>query len=134
MPRAAGRTAGRRASSPDRTRRRGTGIRISDGHRSRADLVHDEPYAHDQNDVLFAASIRNRSDLDADERASLRDSWFARSQACFRASPLPRTHGWGVHCDEQGRIAVYGVETEGYRRLAADPSLTQTRALRSTRA
>ena len=95
-------------------------------------LVTDAPYAHDQNDVLFAASVRGR-DLDDDARSAARDAWFARPQACFRASPLPKTHGWGIHADAEGRIALYGVETEEYRRLAADPALRQVRAMRSRR-
>ena len=96
-------------------------------------LLADAPYAYDQNDVLFAASIRGQ-DLDDDARAAARDAWFGKPQACFRASPLPKTHGWGVHADAQGRIALHGVETEEYRRLAADPTLRQLRAMRSKRA
>ena len=96
-------------------------------------LLAEAPYTHDQNDVLFAASVRGQ-DLDDDARAAARDAWFAKPQACFRASPLPKTHGWGVHADAAGRIALYGVETEEYRRLAADPALRQLRAMRSKRA
>ena len=95
-------------------------------------MVAEAPYVHDQNDVLFAASVRGR-DLDDDAHAAARDAWFARPQACFRASPLPKTHGWGVHADAEGRIALHGVETEEYRRLAADPRLRQLRAMRSRR-
>lgn len=93
-------------------------------------LVAQAPYTHDQNDVLFATSVRGQ-DLDDAARAAARVAWFAKPQACFRASPLPKTHGWGVHADAEGRIALYGVETEEYRRLAADPALRQLRAMRS---
>jgi len=102
--------------------------------RAQFDMVAGHPYEHDQNDVLFAASVRDRPDLTDDERAAARDAWFSRSQACFRASPLPKTLGWGVHADAQGRIALYGVETEEYQRLAADPDLRQLKAMRSKRA
>lgn len=99
-------------------------------------LVADAPYVHDQNDVLYAASVRGGAldDLDDEARAAARDAWFARPQACFRASPLAKTHGWGVHADARGRIALYGVGTEEYDRLAADPGLRQLRAMRSRRA
>ena len=96
-------------------------------------LLAEHPYVHDQNDVLFAASVRGE-DLTDDERAAAREAFLAKPQACFRASPLPKTHGWGVHADTGGRIALYGVETDEYRRLAEDPTLRQTRAMRSKRA
>ena len=58
------------------------------------------------------------ADLDA-----FRAWLLARSQPDMRLLMLPKRWGWGVHYDEQGRIAILGVETEGYRRLAADPGL-----------
>lgn len=73
-------------------------------------------------------------DLDADERRAAEDAFLATPQPCFRASPLPTTHGWGVHCDHEGRIALVGVDTAEYRRLANDPTLTQLAAMRSKRA
>lgn len=36
--------------------------------------------------------------------------------------------------DAQGRVAAYPVESDEYRRLAADPALAHTRAMRSRRA
>lgn len=39
----------------------------------------------------------------------------------------------GVHFDSRARVAAYGVETDEYRRLRADPALRQLEAMRSSR-
>ena len=52
----------------------------------------------------------------------------------MRASPLGKRFGWGVHADAEGRIAIYAVDSKRYQALAADPELTQVRAMRSKRA
>ena len=89
-----------------------------------------------QADVLFASSpaLRGRDDIPPEERARLRDEYFAEPRACLRASPLPKTHGWGVHFDAEGRITLHAVDSPEYERLRADPSLTQVKAMRSSRA
>lgn len=92
-----------------------------------------------QEDVLLACApaVRGRwpgGDLDAQELQRLRDEHFASPRACLRASPLPKTYGWGLHYDGQGRITLHAVGSPDYERLRRDPSLTQLRAMRSTRA
>ena len=53
----------------------------------------------------------------------------------MRASPLPKKYGWGVHHDRAGRIALYGVESEEYRRFASGAGgVKVVMALRSKRA
>ena len=87
----------------------------------------------DDDDMLLAASVRGR-ELTDDRRGAARDAFFAKPRPCFRASPRGRTLGGGVHADDRGRIALDGVETGEYARLAARPALAQTRAMRSKRA
>ena len=52
----------------------------------------------------------------------------------MRASPLAKRYGWGIHADNDGRIAIYPLESERYRKLASDPKIKQLRAMRSKRA
>jgi len=95
-----------------------------------------------QEDVLLASSpeLRTREDatsleqLPVDELRRLMDDYFAQPRACLRASPLPKTYGWGLHYDEQGRITLHAVDSEEYARLSSDDSLTQLKAMRSRRA
>ena len=89
-----------------------------------------------EEDVLLASSpaLRGRDDVPPGEWERLRAEYFATPRACLRASPLPKTYGWGVHYDAEGRITLHAVDSPEYARLAADPSLTQLRAMRSSRA
>lgn len=104
-------------------------------------MLSEAPFEHTQEDVLFdiwlarqqqAGSIAET--LADDEVASLRIEFFAKGQACLRASPLTKTHGWGVLFDSEGRAALVAMESDDYARHAADDQLTQLAAMRSKRA
>ncbi len=105
------------------------------------EMLHDQPFQHTQEDVLFevwltrqieAGSIEAR--LADDKLARLREQFFAKGQPCLRASPLTKTHGWGVLFDAEGRAALVGVDSAEYDAHAKDPSLRQLKAMRSKRA
>ena len=97
------------------------------------ELIATEPYAHTSDDVLFETHARRRGIADADREVA-RAQFFAKRQPCLRSSPLGKRYGWGTHHDEQGRVALYPVDSDDYRRLAADPALAHTRAMRTRRA
>ncbi|MFG1826085.1 DUF6157 family protein [Microbispora bryophytorum] len=85
------------------------------------ELISGAPYGLTQEDVLFETWLRRQdlpADLPAERRAELRKEFFSRSQACLRASPLPKRYGWGLLFDPDGRIALCPMESEEYRRLA----------------
>ncbi len=88
-----------------------------------------------QEDVQLASSpgVRGRSDLGDEDLVRLGREYFAQPRACLRASPLPKTYGWGLHYDAEGRITLHAVDSEEYARLSSDPTLTQLRAMRSSR-
>lgn len=100
------------------------------------EMLVEHPYRHRQDDVLFASSpgVRGVADLSEGELAGLRDAFFAKPQACLRASPLAKRYGWGVHFDAGGNAAAHPVESNEYRRHSTDPSLQQLKAMRSKRA
>jgi hypothetical protein len=87
-----------------------------------------------QEDVLFASSPQARGrELGEAERQRLQQEYFSQPRACLRASPLPKTLGWGLHYDAEGRITLHALDSPDYARLSSDSSLTQLRALRSSR-
>lgn len=94
------------------------------------------PFEHTQEDVLFGVWLarQEHGDLAEDEVQSMRDEYFSTGRACMRASPLTKTHGWGVLFDSQGRAALYAIGSDDYERLVADPNLTVVPAMRSKRA
>ena len=99
------------------------------------DMLSGHPYQYTQEDVLFESStlVRDNPEVTAEEKVSMRKEFFSKSQACLRTSALGKSYGWGIHFDENGKAAIYGVESKEYERLKHDSSLAQTRAMRSTR-
>lgn len=95
-------------------------------------MIADAPYAHTSDDVIFGVWA-DRQNIPDEERDAARSGFFAQGRACLRASDLGKKYGWGIHHDAQGRIALYGVETEEYRRFLDDPEVAVTRAMRRSR-
>lgn len=92
------------------------------------ELISGAPYGLTQEDVLFETWLRRQdlpADLPAERRAELRKEFFSRSQACLRASPLPKRYGWGLLFDRDGRIALCPMESEEYRRLVDGASRSE---------
>ncbi|MGY1602563.1 DUF6157 family protein [Geodermatophilus sp. SYSU D00815] len=96
-------------------------------------MLADAPYVHTSDDVLFEVHAQRRG-VPAAEREAEREAFFSKGQPCFRASPLTKQYGWGVHCDGAGRIALVAVDSPEYAALAADPALRHLRAMRAKRA
>jgi hypothetical protein len=102
------------------------------------ELLADSPYRYTQEEVLFETFVRHKG-IPASELAAhgpeLRQAFFAKSQACLRASPLPKRYGWGLHFNEEGRVALWPLESEEYRRFTVEPGdgLTLLNAMRSSR-
>ena len=100
-------------------------------------LLFSAPYVYTQEDLLFLVHVRrqgiSRSLLES-KRETLWTDFFSRSRACLRTSPLPKKYGWGIHFDDDGKIALVPMESEEYRRFESDKSLTQLPAMRNRRA
>lgn len=96
------------------------------------ELIKQNPYTYTSDDVLFRVyAIKNgigNQELD-DERKK----FFSKGQPCFRSSPLPKRYGWGVHSNEEGKIAIYAVESGDYKKLSSDQRLEHLKAMRSKR-
>ncbi|PZR10836.1 MAG: hypothetical protein DI536_19375 [Archangium gephyra] len=79
-------------------------------------LIHENPYRFTSDDVLFMVHAERKGIPEA-KWDQERKAFFAKPQACLRASPLPKTYGWGIHSDERGRVALYPVESKDYKKL-----------------
>ncbi|MBE8722681.1 DUF6157 family protein [Sphingobacterium pedocola] len=95
-------------------------------------LIDKNPYVFTSDDVLFKV-FAERSELREDEYEEARAHFFAKGQACLRASPLSKTYGFGIHADKDGRIALVGMETEEYQRFLSDNSVKKVKAMKSAR-
>ena len=96
------------------------------------ELLAGQPYRYTSDDVLFLV-YAIRHDLTEEELPEARAAFFSKGQPCFRASPLTKQFGWGIHCDADGKMAVYGMETEKYRQFLEDESIKKVKAMRNSK-
>ncbi|MCP9763254.1 DUF6157 family protein [Lacihabitans soyangensis] len=96
------------------------------------EFINKNPYKFTSDDVLFSV-FAERKELLEDELENARKEFFSKGQACFRASPLTKRYGWGLHSNSEGRIALYAAGSEEYERLKNDLSLKKYKAMKSKR-
>ena len=97
------------------------------------EMLHAHPYEFTSDDVVFSV-FAARKGVPKEALKAQRERFFAKGQACLRASPLAKRYGWGIHSDEEGRVALYGVDSKEYRGLVADGSVVKKKAMRAKRA
>jgi hypothetical protein len=94
------------------------------------EMISKNPYKFTSDDVLFKV-FAERKDLTESELEEARKQFFSRGQACMRASPLTKRYGWGIHNDEEGRIALYGCDSTEYKKFTKD--LKTVKAMKASR-
>ena len=97
------------------------------------EMLLDNPYAFTSDDVLFS-TFALRKEIPQEEWEEARQAFFAKDQPCFRASPLPKRYGWGIHSNAEGKIAMFSRDSAEYQLLIADESVMKKKAMRSKRA
>ncbi len=89
-------------------------------------LLREAPYGMTSDELLLAVECVRKGPVTA-------ESFFAKPQACLRASPLVKKQGYGLHHDAAGRVALVPVESPDYARLLADPAVVKRPGMRSAR-
>lgn len=90
------------------------------------------PYTYTSDEVLFACHVQKK-DILPSETSKEKEIFFSKGQPCFRCSPLTKSHGYGIHFDEHGKMALYGIESEAYEQWIANPKVQKVKAMRSSR-
>jgi len=96
------------------------------------DLLFEQPYQHTSDDIFFAV-FALRKDISKREMKEQRAIFFSKGQPCFRASPLTKRYGWGIHSNAEGKVAMFGMETKAYQELLSDHEIKKVKAMRSKR-
>lgn len=96
------------------------------------ELLVDQAYQFTSDEILFSV-FAIRKEISEEDLESQKTQFFSKGQACFRASPLSKRYGWGIHANQAGKIALLGAETEAYQALKADDSVQKKKAMRSKR-
>lgn len=96
------------------------------------DLIAKNPYAFTSDDIIFQV-YADRNGLAEAEYKSAREQFFSKGQPCFRTSPLTKNYGFGIHSNEEGKVALYGMETSRYQQLLGDAKTRKVKAMRSSK-
>jgi hypothetical protein len=100
--------------------------------RMQYEMIQEHPYRYTSDDLVFTIyALRNG--FDEAEYDARRAEFFSKGQPCLRSSPLAKNYGWGIHFDEQSRIALYPLGSDAYARLRDDGALKHLKAMRSSR-
>jgi hypothetical protein len=97
------------------------------------EMLDGQPYKYTSDDVLFAV-FATRQEISAEDWPKKREEFFSKGQPCFRASPLTKRYGWGVHSNEEGKIAIYSADSEEYQQFVLNETVEKKRAMRNKRA
>jgi hypothetical protein len=96
------------------------------------DLIYNNPYKFTQEDVQFQTYLL-KNQIESDQLDELREEFFQKPKACFRASPLVKKYGWGIHYNEEGKIAIYDVNSEAYEQFLHSEQITLLKGMRTKR-
>ena len=92
------------------------------------ELVSKNPYKYTSDDVFFSV-YAERNELPNNKKE--RETFFSKGRPCFRASPLTKTYGWGVHSNWEGKVAIYGLGSKEYLKHIKDKKTEKKKAMRS---
>ena len=94
------------------------------------ELIGKNPYKFSSDDILFQV-YAYRNDLKEMENKQAREQFFSKGQACLRTSPLTKSYGYGIHCNSDGKIALFGMETSEYANFISDSGVVKVKAIKS---
>ena len=89
------------------------------------ELLTEKPYHYTHEELVFSVyAIRqaiSKEEL-AEHGEEIRADFFKKGHPCMRASALTKKYGWGAHHNEEGKIAIYPMESEAYEKLSTSTS------------
>lgn len=96
------------------------------------EMICAQPYQYTSDEIIFAI-YATKNGVAVAELEAKRAEFFAKGQPCLRSSPLGKSYGWGIHFDQDAKVAIYAKESPDYTRLKNDPALKHLKAMKSAR-
>jgi hypothetical protein len=96
------------------------------------DMLVSNPYKYTSDEVLFQCYV-TKNKIQKKDLTKQKEQFFLKGQACLRALPLAKRYGWGIHYNNEGRIAIYGCETKEYNAFSNDKLIKKLKGIRSNR-
>jgi hypothetical protein len=101
-------------------------------------LLTQNPYQYNHEELVFAVHVRRQAIPEAEVQDRKDELWaelFQKGHPCLRASSLTKRYGWGAHYNEDGKIALYGMESDTYQKFVQneDDTVKLLKAMRNKR-
>jgi hypothetical protein len=96
------------------------------------EMVANNPYKFTSDEIYFEV-FALRNDITQSEYNKAREEFFSKGQPCFRASPLTKRYGFGVHSDNNAKVAIFGIETNEYEQFLSNPNIKKVKAMRNAK-
>ncbi|WP_417431632.1 DUF6157 family protein [Halpernia sp.] len=96
------------------------------------ELISENPYQFTSDEIMLHCYIL-KNNIPKNEREQVKKDFFSKGQACFRSSALAKRYGFGIHNNSEKKVAIFPVESENYKILLEDETLTKIKAMRSKR-
>ena len=96
------------------------------------EMIAHNPYKYTSDDVLFQV-YAEKNGVKGAKLKEEREKFFSKGQACLRSSPLTKRYGWGVHNNEEGKVAIFPMESTEYKKFLKHADLKKVKAMRSKR-
>lgn len=88
------------------------------------------PYRYSSDDIVFDCyAIKN--DISHREKEQERIQFFSKGQPCLRSSPLAKRYGFGIHHNEEGKVAIFPADSKEYQKFLSDDTIKKVKAMRS---
>jgi len=100
------------------------------------ELLMERPYELDHYDLIYEVYIRHK-EISSDEinnrPEDIKKGLFSKGHPCMRASSLIKRYGFGAHYNNEGKIAIYPMESKEYKAFINDPSIPKFNGMKSKR-
>jgi hypothetical protein len=84
-------------------------------HQIQYELLTAHPYQYTHEDLVYEVYIGYQG-IEGSE--AHKAEFLKKGHPCMRASALTKKYGWGAHYNDEGKIALYAVESKDYQDLA----------------
>ncbi|MGV3587549.1 MAG: DUF6157 family protein [Adhaeribacter sp.] len=100
------------------------------------ELLTAKPYTYNHEELVYQVFVLQKEipaatlETDADK---IKQELFSKGHPCMRASSLTKRYGWGAHYNQEGRIAIYPLESDEYKTLLEAENIKVVPAMKSKR-
>lgn len=98
------------------------------------ELLKNNPYKFGHEDLIFEVFIKQKEipeETLAKDKEKIRTELFSKGHPCLRASALTKRYGFGAHYNDEGKIAIYPMESKEYESFLADKAVKKFPAMRT---